>query len=105
VTASAEARLDRIENSLARIEESLKNHEHIHDLEEKGRVAALTTLGKDLEALNEVRTRFIPRETYEGLANRVATLENWRSRAGGMAAILTLGSGVAGAAIMRALTR
>jgi hypothetical protein len=102
-----EARLDRIENTLARIEERGIAHDHLHIAEERSRIEALAVLKKDLEDLNDVRTRFVDRREHQQALDaaeiRINALENWRSRSAGMAAVLVFIAGIMGAAVARVL--
>lgn len=80
----------------------MKHHDRVHVLEDKARDRALSDLAGKLEELNDVRARFIPRETFDLLASKVDVLDGFRSRAMGAAAVIAIIAGTVGAAIARA---
>lgn len=99
-----EAKFDGVENTLEGMAEALK-------------VAAVDRARKD-EALNEVRTRFVDRITFDqyrlaqekaldaallSMISRFKPLEEFRSKALGFGALGALIAGIAGALIQKAV--
>jgi len=92
--------LESIAITVVRIEERQKAHDKIHIEEAKVRIAEAAVLTKELDALNDVRTRFIPREVFE---QRMGKVESFQSKMVGIGAAVIAVVGILGGLIGHAL--
>lgn len=100
--AERERRLQRLETELDR-KASAESVTLIKEAADEARALVTVTNDKQFDHLNNLRRDMATKEQLAPLVARLEALENWRAKATGVAAVLTVFAGLIGAAIVKAL--